>query len=191
MKIEMRLSEKSIKEAITALKRADRQLNKMAKDLLLTCCTWIYDRANQYVMASDIGENVKINIIRGWQAPELTVKNGVLLATLRNTDEQAVYVEFGVGIVGAEPENMHPKANEEHYQYNVGGKINPITNQWIFNVSSDEDIDIQAEFIDKRTTNTVKTKGSPAVMYAYNAVVDLREFALKQIWQEIKVRYWG
>lgn len=190
MKIDITLNSKSIKNAIKTLQLARVQLeNEMLTEFLFTCCTWLYDRANGYVMLSSIGDGVKNNIISSWQVPTIEKRGKRLVATLKNTDDQSVYVEFGVGIVGQE--NPHERATVEAYEYNIGKKINPVTHQWIFNVSDDSDIDIQADYIDLRTENTVKTKGSPAVMYAFNAVVDLLHFGIKPIWEQIKLRYWG
>jgi hypothetical protein len=190
MKIDITFNSKSIDNAIKTLKLAKVQLeNQMLTDFLFTCCTWLYDNANTKIMFSSIGDSVKSNIMSGWEVPKIEKRGKRLVATLKNTDEQAVYVEFGVGIVGQE--NPHERATEEAYEYNIGKKINPVTHQWIFNVSNDSDIDIQAEYIDLRTENTVKTKGSPAVMYAFNAVVDLLHFGINPIWEETKLKYWG
>lgn len=192
MKIKIKLGEKSISSAIKQLQTAKNQLETiMIKDFLMTCCSWIYEYANRYVELSSIGENVKSNITTGWQEPEIRQESNRMIATLRNTDDQAVYVEFGVGIVGKQNSHERVDSGEVNYQYNIGSKIDRTTNQWIFNVSSDSDIDIQAEYIDNRTTNTVKTQGSPAVMYAYNACVDLEAIGFKTIWQQIKKKYWG
>ena len=192
MKINISLNPKSIENAIKQFQKAQTQLETvMLKEFLLTCCTWIYDDANKNLMYSSIGENVKANIMTGWQEPTIRQEGKRMIATLKNTDDQAVYVEFGVGIVGQENAHERVKDGQVNYQYNIGTKINKETNQWIFNVSSDNDIDNQAEYIDKKTTNTVKTKGSPAVMYAYNACVNLDTIGFKAIWEQIKKRYWG
>lgn len=169
MKLNVELSPKSIQEAIEKLKKAKYQSTKgtLIKEYLEFVCEWVIDRANFYLEYADIGNNVKIDIRNGWEY-EVSVDK----AKIVNRTSQAVFVEFGVGIIGLQNRHEMVRNGTTDYEYNVGAKINRENNQWIFNVSNDEDIDVQQQYIVYRTENTVKTKGSPAVMYAYNAIVD-------------------
>ena len=121
-------------------------------------------------------------IADGWEYER--TKNG---ARFINNTEKAVFVEFGVGSVGQD--TPHENANKlgNSYKYNIGSKIKE-DGTWIFNVSDDSDIDV--ENIINRTEHTVKTKGSRAVMYAFNSLMDL-QLELPKIWQELKLKYLG
>jgi hypothetical protein len=184
MKIEIALNKQSIKNAIKQLKQAKYNINLAYENFLEDVAMWLIDRANMYLNASDIGENVKIDIRNAWEY-ERTATG----MKITNKDDQAVYVEFGVGIVGAQ--KQHINAHQTGYQYNVGKKIRE-DGTWIFNPASDEDIDIQAKYIINRGNTSVLTRGQPAVMYAYNAIVDIRVGdTLKRIWEKNKKRYIG
>lgn len=188
----MNLSAKSVENAIKQLEKAKKQLEtEMLYDFLNTCCSFIVDQSKNYIMNSTIGDSVKMNIISGWQAPVIRQEGNKVIARITNTDSQAVYVEFGVGIVGKQNAHERVSSGKVDYEYNMPSKYKKKDNSWIFSVGSDNDIDIQAEYIDNRTTNTVRTKGSPAVMYAFNACVDLEASQFNAIWETIKKRYWG
>ena len=188
----MNLSAKSVESAIKKLEKAKEQLEtEMLYDFLNACCSFIVEQSKTYIMSSTIGDNVKMNIISGWQPPVIRQEGKRVIARITNTDSQAVYVEFGVGIVGKQNAHDRVSSGQVDYEYNMPSRYKKKDNSWIFSVSSDSDIDIQAEYIDNRTTNTVRTKGSPAVMYAFNACVDLQVSAFRTIWQEIKKKYWG
>ena len=188
----MNLSAKSVENAKKQLEKAKKQLEtEMLYDFLNTCCTFIVEQSKNYIMNSTIGDSVKMNIISGWQPPVIRQEGKKVIARITNTDSQAVYVEFGVGIVGKENPHERVSNGNVNYEYNMPSRYKKKDNSWIFSVSGDSDIDIQAEYIDNRTTNTVRTKGSPAVMYAFNACVDLEASQFRAIWETIKKRYWG
>lgn len=181
MKLHVELSPKSIQEAIKKLQFAKKQMKgNMMKDFLEDVCMWIIKKANMHLDNSDIGEDVKLIIRNAWQ---FTIEeNGAKLINNANVEKIiggetqtipiAVLVEFGVGIVGQS--SSHPNASEEGYEYNKPSRYKNRDNSWIFSVDSDINIDIQTKYIDNRTEHTVRTKGSPAVMYLYNAVEDAR-----------------
>ena len=148
---------------------------------------WVKEEANKNIDLSTIGSSVKEEIKNGWKTEKIS--NGLRLV---NATDKASFVEFGVGIVGLS--NSHPEAQKQGYAYNTGSKINRETNTWIFNVSSDDELDIEIDRILLRTENSVKTQGSPAVLYAYKALVtaktDLqnRSGKISRMWKEFKER---
>ena len=75
------------------------------------------------------------------------------------------------------------------YKYGIGDKI-MADGSWIFPKKNMDELDILDRFIIKETENTIKTKGSSAIMYAFNALEDLR-LKMPQIWEQIKIKYWG
>lgn len=191
----MSLNSKSIENAIKQIKKAQSQLDKMVEDFLFTCCTYIYDKANDNLRNSEIGEDVKRNIMSGWQIPEIRRFGNKTIATLRNTDSQAVYVEFGVGIVGSYLPHERVITGETDYEYNIPTQHKSASGQWVFSAKDDSFVDLDNGYYiikpNKLGENWVITKGSPALMYAYNACVDLQAFEFKRIWENIKKKYWG
>lgn len=165
----------------------------MVKDFLEDVAMWVIDRANFHLNNSDIGENVKIDIRNGWEFD--FTNNGVLIT---NRTQKAVFVEFGVGIVGQS--QAHPNASAEGYEYNLDSpyKDRKGTGTWIFKSQMDN-LDIpqnQAEFIQDEGDYIVITRGTKGVWYAYNALVDARMELAKSgggeigaMWDKIKKRY--
>lgn len=183
MRIKIELNKKSIANAINRLNNLKSQIdNEMLPEFFSECYRFFIDRCSDYLGVSSVGENVKDDINSSWHYEP--TKNG---AKIYNDSIKAVFVEFGVGMIGQE--NKHNNADSQGYKYNIGAKIND-DGYWIFNATDDEEIDIQREFIENRTAHTVKTKGSPAIMYAYNALEDLR-IQCPIIWENIKIKYWG
>lgn len=197
----MNLSAKSVESAIKKLEKAKKQLEtEMLYDFINICCTFIVNQATTYIMNSTIGDSVKMNIISGWQAPVIKQKGNKLIAKMTNTDSQAVYVEFGVGIVGEENPHDRVKSGETQYEYNIptqykyAGRFHD-ENTWRFYANQPNDVDLMNGYFEQWETKDGKykiiTRGSPAVMYAFNACVDLQAGAFRTIWEEIKKKYWG
>lgn len=174
----------SIKQTLKRINELKNLQTKLLDEFYRKCYLRFVEYCTTYLYASTIGEDVKDEIANGWQYERLKTK-----AKFVNKTEKAVYVEFGVGIVGKDLPHKNAKKLGNDYKYNIGTKIKE-DGSWIFNVSDDNDIDIQQDFIDNRTEHTVMTKGSPAVMYAYNALVYLTNDVPK-IWQEVERKYWG
>ena len=184
MKIEIRLNTTSVNNAIKQLERAKKGVILAYEATLEEIAIWLIERANMHLNVSSIGDNVKIDIRNAW-----IYERTAMGMKITNQSDKASFVEFGVGIVGLE--NQHIMASREGYQYNIGSKIRE-DGTWVFSTESDDDIDIQARYVLKRTDTTVLTKGQPAVMYAYNAIVDLKSGnTIKNIWQKNKQRYIG
>ena len=188
MKLNVKLNQKSIKATINALKTAKKQLQEeMLNDFYKECYNYFVGCANYHLLSSGIGDLVIAEIQSSWHY-EKTL-NG---AKFTNDAEKAVYVEFGVGIVGGE--NEHPNANNTGYQYNMPSQSKLFDGSWIFKSYEDE-LDIpQSTIISKKTMADGKlrilTSGTKGCFYAFNALEDLR-LEMPNIWQRIKVKYWG
>lgn len=216
-KISIELNTKSVDEAIKYLKTLRYNFKRMMDEFLEFACLWIIERANRYVELSDIGSLVKLQIKNAW---EYNISNGV--ATVKNTATMqkkrdnapadvvpvAVFVEFGVGVVGQSL--PHPQAAQEGYEYNIPSDYKSSDGSWYFWTNSNElDLPLSAVedfrgFDDFRGVKkeqgkriVVSTRGAQGVMYAYNAIVDANvdlqnpngDFANE--WRKIKERYIG
>lgn len=195
MKIKVGLNKQSVKNAINALKTAKKQLQgEMLDEFYFECYTYFVGQCRWWLNMNNVGSEVADEINRSWNYQRTS--NG---AKFVNDSEKAVYVEFGVGIVGKE--NQHTNANNlgNNYQYNMpseskyAGKYHD-ENTWRFYANDKSEVDLVDGFYEEWHTKNgdikVITKGSPAVMYAFNALEDLR-LEYPKIWERIKIKYWG
>lgn len=197
-KIAIELNQKSIEQAKKQLIYVKKILPQMQKDFLEDVAMWLINRANTHLNNSDIGENVKIDIRNGWEYEFTT--NGIKII---NRTEKAVFVEFGVGIVGQS--QSHPNASAEGYEYNMESPYKSADGSWSFWLNSNErDLPMSA-FTDFGTYDdhrkggqrmVVTTFGAKGVWYAYNAIVDAQMELAKanggeigKMWEDIKARY--
>lgn len=211
MKVNIGLNEKSIQRAIERLKTLKKLVSNgdLIKDFTEEVCLWIIEKANYHLDRSAIGSNVKRQIRNSWKY-EIT-KNGATITNnatyeriVNGVSQQipiSVFIEFGVGIVGSYLPHM--RATVENYQYNVinsnSQRSKLKSGQWVFKTKSDKDIDLKKGYFKKvgykNGQVTVITKGSPAVMYAYNAIVDAKgelnnpNSKLVKKWNELLERY--
>ena len=198
MKINIELNQKSIEQAKKQLLYVKKILPQMQKDFLEDVAMWLIERANMYLNNSDIGENVKIDIRNGWVYN--FTPSGI---TISNSTEKAVFVEFGVGIVGQG--NAHPQASAEGYEYNLpspykyAGKYHD-EDTWRFTKQSTEDVDLPKGSYETWQMGSgalkIITKGAKGVWYAYNAIVDAQiELAkanggeIRALWETVKRKY--
>ena len=195
MKIEIGLNTQSINNAINQLNSIKKTVPIMQQDFLMSVAHWVINRANDYINSSDIGTLVKDEIKGGW-AYEPTL-NGVKIV---NRTQKAVFVEFGVGIVGQGA--SHPQASVEGYEYNIDSyhKDRKGTGTWVFQ-SSLERLDLPLSNVDfayneSGTDYAIITRGAKGVWYAYNAIVDAQIELSKanggkigKMWRDIKARY--
>lgn len=195
MKIEIALNNKSIENAKKQLLYIKQIFPQMRKEFLQEVALWLIDRANDNLYNSDIGENVKTDIMGSWliDATDNVVK-------ITNKSEKAVFVEFGVGIVGQS--EAHPNANTEGYEYNMDSphKDRKGTGTWVFQ-SKLTDLDLPKDNVEFAYNNSntdfaIVTRGAKGVWYAYNAIVDAQMElskvgggAIGKIWNDIKARY--
>lgn len=191
MKINVDLNAKSIQNAINALKTAERQLNEqMLNDFLIGACEWIRERANGYLALSTVGSGVIAEIQSGWV---IGVPTGGKII-MENTADKAVYVEFGVGVIGEQ--NKHDNADETGYEYNVPSESKSASGRWVFGLEDETSLDLPDDSYKQKQAKGkdlvwIITKGAKGTMYAYNAIVDFRDKGAKEVWQKIKVKYWG
>lgn len=190
MKLTVGLNKKSIETAVKALETAKKQLDgEMLTDLLNGCAGWFISRANDYVMRSDIGFNVKSGITAEWDKKE--EENGKKVV-ITNSHDKSVYVEFGVGLAGEK--DPHESAEESGYEYNVFSLAKDNNDAWQF-VTSEDELDLpQSALLSKYEDGSkilVRTIGATGVRYAYNALVDLHDYGAKEVCQQIKAKYWG
>lgn len=192
MKIEVGLNKKSIKDAIKKLNDLKKLVPQMQQEFLMQVAHWMTDRANTYLMSADLGSDVKDEIVGSWSYEPTS--NGVKIV---NRAEKAVYVEFGVGIVGGG--NPHPNASEEGYQYNVKSHAKFYGGNWSFKKDSMQELDLpktSVEYEQDQSGIVFLTQGAKGVWYAYNAIVDAKTELAKanggkigKMWEDIKARY--
>lgn len=170
----------------------------MQQEFLIQVAHWVTEKANNYINLSDIGSLVKDQIKSGWEYEQTS--NGVKII---NRTEKAVYVEFGVGVVGQT--QSHPNASAEGYEYNMESPYKSADGSWSFWLNSNErDLPMSAfedfgTYDDHRKGGkrmVVTTRGAKGVWYAYNAIVDAQMELAKanggeigKMWEDIKARY--
>ena len=116
MRINIELSKKSIGNAIKQIKAVQKKVQKdLPRVYLKKCVEWIKAEANKNIWSTDVGSSVKAKIQDSWKISNGTGNNIVLSnnAQFESGKNLAVFVEFGVGMVGYE--NSHPKAKEGNY----------------------------------------------------------------------------
>ena len=197
-KITIELNRQSINNARKYLLNLKKQIPKMQQEFLIQVAHWVTEKANNYINLSDIGSLVKDQIKSGWEYEQTS--NGVKII---NRTEKAIFVEFGVGIVGQT--QSHPNASAEGYEYNMESPYKSADGSWSFWLNSNErDLPMSAfedfgTYDDHRKGGkrmVVTTRGAKGVWYAYNAIVDAQMELAKsgggeigKIWEDIKARY--
>ena len=198
MKLEIGLNKQSIKNAIKQLNAIKKLVPTMQQEFLIQVAHWVTEKANNYINLSDIGSLVKDQIKSGWEYEQTS--NGVKII---NRTEKAVFVEFGVGIVGQT--QSHPNASSEGYEYNMESPYKSADGSWSFWLNSNErDLPMSAfedfgTYDDHRKGGkrmVVTTRGAKGVWYAYNAIVDAQMELAKsgggeigKMWEDVKKRY--
>lgn len=211
MEIKLSLNTKSIDRAIKQLEKEKKRLeNVMVKEFLLECGLWFIDRANFHLSQSDIGKNVIKDIQSNWAYPKFSKSGSAYTMVVENYSDKAVFVEFGVGLVGSQI--PHPQASKENYIYDKNGYGNSTANgYWVYLVDNLDNVDMHEGYIVRPTNasnHTVSlteqgvsasggywiiTKGSWRDMYAYNALMDMTTEGkvLKGLWTKVKQKYWS
>lgn len=186
-KIEINFDVSSIKTAIKQIRDIKKKMKKQIPDLFVTkCLEWIRDRANYYLWNIEMDADVIMDIQSGWSINNVGKNTKQLL----NTSTKAVFVEFGVGIVGErEP---HPQSGVEGYEYNQDSRFKHSDGRWFFDVHDKQyAIDLKEGFFSVyQRENSGKivavTKGSPANLFLYNAGMDLLSTgAYLNIWKQV------
>ena len=187
------LNTNSIALAIKELQSVKKKLIPlMIKELLKECCEYIIERANVGLQNSERGYKVIAEIQTSWS---YTVeKDGS--AKIINYADKAVYVEFGVGVVGET--NPHPSADKAKYDYNRESPAKDADGSWHF-FSNEAELDIPLDDVewgvnptsgDPRRRLSVFTSGAKGDMFLYNAMMDLISSGqVHKIWNNIKEKY--
>lgn len=193
MKISINIfDKKSVKNAVNQLRKQQKQIKKMFGELLVICCDWFIERANFYLEQSNIGSSIIERIKLSWGKTITGDK-----AVITNIYSKAVFVEFGVGIVGQE--NPHENAGMAGYDYNIPSPYKKDDGSWSFYANNKEmnippeDLEQKIIFNDPSRNSErmfVSTRGTKGVMYAYNALLDL-QMEVPKLWDKIKNKYWG
>lgn len=190
MKISFGFDVKSINKAIETIEKVKKQYDEqIVAELLNGCSRWLVDRANELLALTDIGAEVKAGIMNGWSV----VQSGNT-AVIINTDDKAVFVEFGVGTIGDKAE--HPNANKAGYLYDLPTIHKNEQGGWRFTVNDKTELDLPSTaIINQDDTDDLRieiyTMGAKGAMYAYNALVDLHDYGAKEVWEQIKKKVWG
>ena len=170
-------NKKSIDDAVNKLRSLKKNYPQMQREFMEFVCQWIIEQANRYIDNSDIGASIKSDIQSKWEY----VVNPDFSAKITNNAEKAVFVEFGVGVVGQM--QPHPMANQDGYDYNrpsiykYAGKHHD-ENTWRFTKYSTAEVDLPTGSYEQypMASGALKiiTTGAKGTWYAYNAVVDAK-----------------
>lgn len=149
---------------------------------------WVKNRANRYLSEIEMDGEIISDIQGSWDIEKVS-KN---VKRLVNTSRKAVFVEFGVGRIGKE--NPHPQSYEENYEYDKPTRYKHSDGRWVFDARHKQyAIDLNEGYFGiYQRENSGKivaiTKGSPANLYLYNAMMDfISEGAYKMLWGETLV----
>ena len=180
-KINLNYDIKSIEQAIQWIEKVKKELKATIPRMFLDrCLDYIISRANEYLDNFIIGGEVANDIKNHWRKEQISHKK----VRLVNDSNKAVFIEFGVGKVGAVAQ--HPNSEQARYKYNVPSKSKDSTGQWAFKLDEKENLDLVVGYYKEKDDGLIITKGSPANMYLYNAMMDLissRKY--KDIWVQV------
>ena len=177
-------------EMIANFEQCKRELKtEMINVFFQSAYEWIVSKANMYIDQTDIGANTKEQIKLGWQPAQISKSGSNYKLTISNTDDSAVFIEFGVGIEGKQMPHTNAKNTNPEYKYNIGTKIRG--NVWMFPQEDEQEIDIAKKYYWKsnKKEGSYLTRGQPATMYLYKSAT---EFVLvaPRIWEEVRKMFW-
>ena len=197
MRINIDLSKKSIENAIKQIKAVQKKVQKdLPRVYLEKCVAKIIELANQNLMITDIGSEVKALIQSSWQISPV-VGNRIVLtnnAEFESGKNLAVFVEFGVGRVGSS--KPHELASQSNYEYNVWSMRKDPNDRWTYTLEGGEDrMNIESGYYEGGETDKgfyFKTAGSPATMFLYKAWKTFETSgAYKTLWEQAKAEVIG
>lgn len=197
MRINVTLSKKSIQDAIRQLKEVQKKIRtELPKVYLQKCVAKIIELANQNLSIVDIGSETKALIQSSWEVSEV-IGNRIVLsntAEFESGKNVAVFVEFGVGIVGQS--SNHILADSANYEYNVISDEKDQFGNWHY-VAKDGDgrMNIESNYYESKPTKNglrIKTQGTPATMFLYKAWKKFETDGLyKTLWEQAKAEVIG
>lgn len=197
MRINIDLSKKSIENAIKQINAVQKKVQTdLPRVYLEKCVAKIIELANQNLMITDIGSEVKALIQSSWQISPV-VGNRIVLsnnAEFESGKNLAVFVEFGVGIVGQG--NKHTLASEANYEYNVLTDAKDQFGNWVYTLDGGESrMNIESNYYESENTASglrIKTQGTPATMFLYKAWKTFETSgAYKTLWEQAKAEVIG
>ena len=185
--INIDFSNKSIKNAINQIRNIRTKFSKcyIQDKYLLSVYNYIVSKSNEYLYASGFDNKLISEISASW---EYQITSGILKMT--NTHEKSVYVEFGIGIIGqgsGYPQTFNPS----YYEYNIPTEYKREDGSWRFDLGDGEILDIRqqdiiSEEIRDNGKTIVKTKGYPATLFVYNAIMDFQSSGMyKKLWNQV------
>lgn len=173
-KVVFDLSEGSVAAAIKEIKRIERLLRtSVNQEFMKLSLEWIRDRAIKTLEMSGQDNTIVRAIANSFEIAPTTAKT--LAWKLTNSLDKAVYIEFGVGIVG---QGSHPLAGETGYDYNVPSDSKNADGTWTFTRRLSAGIDIKEENRESTSTKgggealVITTRGQGGELYMYNACMD-------------------
>lgn len=179
MRINIGYDTKSIDKALKQIEEYQKKVQGLIPTFLQRCAERIIKRANERLVDEGNALGLSSVLIReiqnGWQPPTITQTATSATALLENTADKAVYIEFGVGQLGAF--DSHAEAIDAGYSYDINGHGQ---NGWKFWVRGNKEIDIGEAFRDKEIRHRdnaieIYTRGQPATMFAFQALMDFRD----------------
>ena len=182
--INISLDTRSVKQAIKEINKVQKKLSKQVPKVYLTkCIDYIVAKANEYLMQVNMDNSIIADIQTHWTIEHI----GNNQIRLVNNSDKAVFVEFGVGMIGQQ--NAHPNSYATNYEYNIPTRAKNSAGYWAFEVDKEKGVDLVANYYrvrqKKSGTDVAITKGSPANLYLYNAIMDFQTTgAYKKLWQE-------
>lgn len=168
VKINVELSLDSINRA---RKKLELIKTKMLAEIFEQVVEEIKNEANRILESADIGADVKRWIKNSWDVEKVSNTHIKLI----NKSWKAVYVEFGVGIIGQN--QRHPNADDTGYEYNVDSDDKLAQGWWYFKVNRLSELDLPENAVTKDHTSddlSFYTQGSKGVWYLYNAVENFK-----------------
>ena len=195
MKIKVGLTEKSIDAAIKAVEEYQKRAKEFLPAVIAKSAEAIIELANERLDGTTIGQNVINSIKTGWLPLKKLDDEHYIL---ENGSDKAVFVEFGVGEVGSI--SSHDIADKVGYEYDMNAHGEE---GWTFYVNSQADVDIAKESYvyghardievgrkKKRDRLYIRTSGSPATMFLYQAAMDFCDKGMiapiaKQVMKEL------
>lgn len=191
MKVTISLSPDSVKSAIKQIKTYKRTFEKkVIPEFVLSSLEWIKSKAISYLKTSAIDPIIIGKIEQGFLI-QTNAKNGALV----NTEDKAVYIEFGVGIKG---KGTHPEAASAGYEYDVPSDKKTADGGWTFKRRISAGIDILPQnretrkFVGGTDAAIIYTHGQGGELFVYNACMDYMNSSTPQIiFNQIFNKYLG
>lgn len=197
MRLNIELDKSSVNRTIKQINKLKKKIsNDLHKLYLRKCVEWIKEQANSNLNSSAIGSETKALIQSSWAISYLS-ENAIRLSNTAKYEDGkniAVFVEFGVGVVGEQ--SKHTLAEEANYEYNVPSTAKTKRGYWAKTLDGGENsMNIESGYYYAKESEsgfTFLTKGSPATMFLYKAWKSFETLGVyKTLWEEAKAEIIG